>query len=343
MRFHDRYDLIAYKGGGAFGEVWLATDTNTGREIALKLLDPAYTTPDDAWREATTLTGLRSKYIAQVHGAALDEFGIPYIDMQYLPRGSVAKALPTLGTAEATAVRWGLRTARGLHLCHESGVLHRDVKPDNLLLSATGDVLLGDFGVAAKMATDGTADPHGDCDIRAPETFTTRCSVQSDVYSLGVTLYAMITGQLPHTLAGNGHDISALEHAVSQGVPDPRDEAPHITLGLARVISTATAVNPADRFATANDLDSALSKLATPSRVITRVSPCATSGRCWDAVHPAAAKGKSIHVCASPAAAAHRTRIETRYRGGNRITAHCDEVTNSKATTRLKAVFRALL
>ena len=344
VQFDHRYNLIEYKGGGGYGEVWLAADTTTGRQVALKLLDPNHTTPDDAWREATTLTTLRSKYIAQVHGATLSEVGIPYIDMQYLPNGSIGDALPNHGVAEATAVRWGLRAARGLHLCHESRILHRDVKPDNLLVSATGDVLLSDFGVAAKMAADGTASPHGDPDIRAPETFTgQKLTVQSDVYSLGVTLFAMVTGHLPHTLAGHGGDGGALVTAVLAGIPDPRNPSPHLTLGMARVIATATALDPADRYASANDLDNALSKLKTPHRTIARTTPCDPNGRCWNATPAGKIMKKPIHICARPAPTTPHVQIETRHQGGNRIAAHCDEVTLAKATARLKAVFRALL
>lgn len=338
--FADQYELIELRGSGHFGEVWRARDTLTGREVALKLIDPDQTLPDDAWREATQLTSLQSRYTTVVHGARLSEVGIPYIDMEYISGSSVADALPAFGVAETVARDWALRAARGLHLCHERRLLHRDVKPDNLLLSSVGHVLLGDFGVAATMDENNTADAHGDVDIRAPEVFEGRCSVQSDVYSLGVTLYAMVTGRLPHRLADHEWDISAMHTSVAAGVPEPRTAAPHLSLQMASIIVRATAVEVNDRFESAHELDVALSRLKTQSSAIQRVEPCTPSGRCWD-VTPMNTNKKPIHVCVSPAG--KRALITTRHAGGKKIHRHCGESPASKVDARLRSIFRKLL
>ncbi|MDQ1740671.1 MAG: hypothetical protein QOE53_2323, partial [Pseudonocardiales bacterium] len=162
------------------------------------------------------------------------------------------------------------------------------------------------------------------------------------VYSLGVTLFAMVTGRLPNALADHNGDMTSLETAVLTGVPDTRDIAPQLTLGMARVIATATAVNIADRYASAHQLDAALSKLRTPRRTIVPTTPCDPGGRCWDVTSAGKTKKQPIHVCSRPASAT-RVQIETRYQGGNRLAGHCAEVTTGRAVNRLKAVFRGLL
>lgn len=346
LRFDDQYDLVAYLGGGQFGEVWKALDTTTGRTVALKLIDPSQTTPDDAWREATHLTSLtsgnspNSTFLVAVHGARMSRLGVPYIDMALVDGSAGALARP-FGVDETTAIRWVQRVARGLHLCHERRLLHRDVKPDNILLSQTGEALLGDFGVAAVMADDKTAAAHGDVHILAPEVFNGRCSVQSDVYSLGVSLFALVTGDYPRRFADHGGDWGAFASAVQTGVPAVRDIAPHLTVGVAGLIREATAIDPTNRFCTAAAFDSALASLNPPRRVIRRIAPCGGAWRCWVADPNPFESLRPVHVCVAQTSEG-KFEIETRRIGGQRMTALCGVVTPGQLNTRLRAVFRSL-
>lgn len=346
LRFDGRYDLIAYLGGGAFGEVWEAQDSTTGRRVALKLIDPSRTSADDAWREATLLTSLASPngpntaFLVGVHGAAMSTLGVPYIDMVLLD-GSVQARASGHGVDEAMAARWIQRVARGLHLCHERGLLHRDVKPDNILLSRQGDALLGDFGAAAIMAADATAAEHGDAQVRAPEVFGGRCTVQSDVYSLGVSLYFLVAGRYPHRLSDFRGDAGAFVTAVKAGLPDVRDAAPHLSLGLTRIIRAATAMDLSQRYPSAAALDLALAGLAPLRRVIREVTPCAGAERCWDASPSPRQALLPVHVCTTPAVRGG-IQIDTRHRGGQRIREHCAVVKRRDEAARLRRVFRSL-
>lgn len=321
-------------------------DSTTGRNVALKLIDPSRTSLDAAWREATYLTSLASpngpniRFLASVHGAAESDLGVPYIDMVLLA-GSVAKKTPPLGVDESLAVEWIQRVSRGLHLCHERRLLHRDVKPDNILLSQTGDALLGDFGVTAVMAADGTAESHGDPDILAPEAFGGRCSVQTDVYSLGVSLYYLVTGGYPFRLSDYAFDFTQFEAVVKMGVPDVREFAPHLSLGIAKVIRIATERDLAQRYQSAEAMDAALASLTSLRRVIREVAPCTADGRCWDAEPQGRLSTRPVHVCATPITD-KSFEIETRHVGGNRITAHCVEVKRGQLVPRLRSVFRDL-
>ena len=266
--FAGRYLIEARLGDGAYGEVWRAKDQHRDQVVALKILSS--TQPDDAWQEARRLTALESPNILRVSNAdvAID---VPYIASVLATRGTAADEMKPLGMAPARAVSVIRGTLRGLQLCHDRQILHRDVKPANIFIGATGDVQLGDFGCAALMAQDGSGTPHGDPDIRAPEVLKGGlCTRTSDVYSAGVSLYALLTGSLPFSLAALG-DFKALRDAASAGMPDVRDVAPHVSLGLAKVVRKATQPKPADRYGTAAEFNAALGRHAAADADISRL------------------------------------------------------------------------
>jgi serine/threonine protein kinase len=338
--FHDRYRPIRKLGGGAFGEVWQAEDTNTGRIVALKLIDKTHTTPDMAWQEATRLTSLESPHLVRVYGAAL-AIDVPYIDMALAPGGSTAEASDPYGVDQATAIRWAQQVAHGLQLCHTRQIVHRDIKPDNVLLSATGGALLGDFGAAAIMRSDGTTDEHGDVEIRAPEAFGGSCTAVGDVYSLGATLYYFLSGQFPHSWPDHGGDMTAFEQAVRCGAPDIRNTAPQVSRTLSAVLKRALALDPRQRYQSASEFGEALSRVGARGRHVRRVPPHHPSGRCWDA-SPAKGKGATVHVCVNPATGSSpstQIAIDVQRVGSTRIRQHCQTTTAKQAPIRLRAVF----
>lgn len=345
--FHDRYALLERLGRGEFGEVWKAEDTNTGRVVALKMLRTAGGTPDEAWQEATHLTSLESPCLVRVYGAAL-AVDVPYIDTEYLPGGDTADACAPVGVPPSTAVRWTRQVAQGLNLCHDRRILHRDVKPGNVLLDANGDARLGDFGVSAIMDTASTAAPHGDRQILAPEViWGDRCSRNSDVYSLGITLYAYLTGRLPHRfedhrLDDGSRDLRSFLLAAVAGPAPVRDVAPHVGTALGRIVAKATAVDPAARYESAADLDQALAALPSAKRDICEVPPHPHAERCWDA---AATKGPAtaVHVCLAARADGSTYDIVTRHSPSDRrITRYCTSTPRGRLGPALRRTFDAL-
>lgn len=339
--FDGRYELLRLLGQGNFGEVWAARDNNTGREVALKLLDGSQTAPDDAWQEATRLTSLESPFLVRVYGAAL-AIDVPYLDMELMPGGSAAKRAAPHGVAPHLAVGWTRQVLQGLHLCHQRWLLHRDVKPDNVLLDGHGGARLGDFGVAAVRAADGTAGVHGDAQIQAPELFAgSSCSVASDIYSVGLTLHALLTGRLPHVWE-DYPDKTEFFDAAAAGPPDIRDVAPHVPLDLAKVIRKATCLDPADRYDSAADMDRALGRCSRPLRDVIEVPPHSGAARCWAATPSRTSGPTAAHVCAVQKASG-TYEVETRYvPSGNRITAGCGRATPRKLPVLLRAVFAGL-
>ena len=238
--FDKRYRLLALIGGGGFGEVWRAFDTHRNYEVALKLIrsrDRGAT-----WHEASLLTALRSEHILEVNNAdvAVD---VPYLDTALADCSLDARCEPH-GTEPGQAVDWMRRALRGLDLCHRRGLLHRDVKPQNVFLTSAGVAKLGDFGAAALMDAAGTAAPGGDLRIRAPELLEGgRASISSDVYSAACTLYALVTGQLP--FAGITQQADLVDAIVQANYPGVRDLAPHVSQALAEKIRTGMSTEEA--------------------------------------------------------------------------------------------------
>jgi serine/threonine protein kinase len=131
-----------------------------------------------------------------VNNADVD-IDVPYLDTA-LARCSLDAEMTPYGIEPTRAVDYLRRALRGLELCHRSRLIHRDIKPGNLFLSIGGDAVLGDFGIAAMMDSNGLAEPGGDMRIRAPELHAdSRSTSRTDAYSMAVTLYALLAGRMP--------------------------------------------------------------------------------------------------------------------------------------------------
>lgn len=203
----DRWRLIERLGAGATGEVWLAFDEHLERQVAIKRLDPERSAVDPAARErmrreATAIAHLRHRNIVIVFDMIVID-GVPLIIMEYVPGLSLARRLqrePVLSMS--TAARIGADIAAGLSAAHSSGVVHRDVKPANVMIDDTDGVAkLCDFGIA-KVRGDAALTQSGmiigTALFMAPEVaYGKPASAGSDVWSLGATLFRCLEGRAP--------------------------------------------------------------------------------------------------------------------------------------------------
>ncbi len=206
----DRFDVIGELGRGGMGAVYKAEDRKLGRTVALKCLHAETAENRKAierfWREAKVVASLSHFNIVQVFDIIEDGTKL-WIVMEYLPGGSLQDALDRDGALDAEQVREiGVQLAGALSAAHEKGIFHRDVKPANILLTATGTPKLGDFGLArenetrAQMTIAGAR--MGTPYYAAPEQMVSGSNVdaRSDIYALGATLYALATGEAPRSI-----------------------------------------------------------------------------------------------------------------------------------------------
>jgi eukaryotic-like serine/threonine-protein kinase len=329
--FDDQYELLDDLGSGKFGEVWKALDLRLSRIVALKLLKDS--DEDAAWQEGQRLTELKSPHILPIYNAGL-AIDVPYLVTEYAAKGTLADLISPAGISPRRAVEITRAVLRGLELAHQRRVLHRDVKPGNIFLRANGDAQLGDFGLAAIMAADGSAKGHGDLDIRAPEVLKGgRLTATSDVYSAGVTMWAMLVGGLPFQFDPTT-GFASHKAAVAAGVPDIRDASPCVPLTLAKVVRKACAVKPKERYATVADFDNALSRLKVLSADAVPVPAHSGHRNCWE-IHRRS--DGHIHTVCVEVSAAGDIEIVTRHR------ASCLRVSDLCRTVRTETAVRIAL
>ncbi|WP_433626476.1 serine/threonine-protein kinase [Nocardia sp. CA-120079] len=197
------YHLERLVGRGGMGEVWLARD-RTGRIVALKVLSAAYSA-DPGYRrrferEARLGAQVRNAHVVPIHAFG-EVDGHLFLEMDYIPGIDLATRLRSGALVPARAVEVIAQAAEGLDAAHAAGLVHRDVKPGNILEDTSGFVYLIDFGIAR--AADGSALTAtglvvGTLGYMAPERFTGTADVRSDVYSLACVLYETLTGKLPY-------------------------------------------------------------------------------------------------------------------------------------------------
>lgn len=336
----NRYEVQQFLGAGQFGEVYAVLDRHQGQAVALKLLDPTQTGPWP-WHEATRLTALRSDYILPVWNADVVA-GVPFVVTDIASGGTlddVAVQVPL--PLPRDAVRYIRHASRGASRAHDDGILHRDLKLENLFLDDHNRVLVGDFGLAHPLDAAGHAPPAGTPATSAPEVLAGGpTTVQSEIYSLGACLYRLVTGFYPY-VDRHPADLSAFVNFVAAGPPTPvRDLAPHISLGLGARIDKAMARDSNHRYTSASDLDAALGHLPAPARHWHRIPSEPGHLRCWNSLGGAT----PVRVCTIAQSGTIRVTIEAaRITSGYRILDCCrSDVTRVALPGALRATFQRL-
>ncbi len=249
-----RYRLEARIGSGGMSTVYRAFDETLERQVAIKLMNREVTSDSDQLerfrREARAVAQLSHPHIVGVIDAGEDE-GRPYIVFEYVEGETLKERIRRNGRlALAEAVAYGIEIARALGAAHARHIVHRDVKPQNVLIDDEGSAKVTDFGIARTLDEEGlTADGRvlGTTDYVSPEQALGQdVTGQSDLYSLGIVLYEMVTGEVP--FKGENQVAVAMKH-VREEVPDVQVRRPEVSSALAAVIDTATAKHREDRYA----------------------------------------------------------------------------------------------
>jgi serine/threonine-protein kinase len=256
----DRYDVVRPLGSGGMGEVYLARDRLLGRDVALKVLRRQYAGDDEFAerfkREAMSAASLSHPNIVQVYDRGKTEEGASYIAMEYVPGGTLKERIFREGPLEAAdAAGLGVQVAEALGAAHDRGMVHRDIKPQNVLLTARGGAKVADFGIAragSSATISRTGSVMGTAGYMSPEqALGEPATPKSDLYSLGVVLYEALTGELPYT-ADNPIAVS-MKH-VNEPLRPPVELNPRIPRGMNAIVTKLLAKDPEDRYADADEL-----------------------------------------------------------------------------------------
>ncbi len=249
-----RYRLEARIGSGGMSTVYRAFDETLERQVAVKLMNREIASDSDQLerfrREARAVAQLSHPHIVGVIDAGEDD-GRPYIVLEYVEGETLKERIRRQGRLPVTeAVAYAIEIARALGAAHARHIVHRDVKPQNVLIDQEGSAKVADFGIARTLEEDGlTADGRvlGTTDYVSPEqALGQHVSGQSDLYSLGVVLYEMLTGEVP--FKGESQVAVAMKH-VREQIPDVQTQRPEISAALAATIETATAKHQDARYA----------------------------------------------------------------------------------------------
>ena len=255
-----RYALTGRIAAGGMGEVWAATDTVLGRSVAVKLLSPALSEQGDFLErfraEARNCAALHHPNITTVFDYGEDD-GSAFLVMELVPGQPLSQLIADSAPLSAqTTAAILIHAATALEAAHRSGVVHRDVKPANILITPDGTAKLTDFGISRLIDTaplTRTGQVLGTAQYLSPEqAMGQSATASSDIYALGVVGHEMLTGQVPFD-AGSAVG-TALAH-INQPPPPLPDTVP---AGIRDVILAALAKEPADRPATAASMADAL-------------------------------------------------------------------------------------
>ena len=256
----NRYALSGLLGGGGMGKVYLACDRVLDRDVALKVLREQYAEDEEFverfGREAKAAASLNHPHIVSVYDRGRTEDGTYYIAMEHVPGGTLKDRILKGGPLDpAEAARVGAQVAEALGVAHGTGVVHRDVKPHNVLLTASGDAKVADFGIARAASEASLSDGSfvlGTAKYMSPEqAMGDRVGPESDLYSLGVVLYEMLTGEVPFE-ADSSVGV-AMKHVTEPPRP-PKEANPGIPEALNGVVLRLLQKRVEDRYPGAAEL-----------------------------------------------------------------------------------------
>jgi beta-lactam-binding protein with PASTA domain/predicted Ser/Thr protein kinase len=256
--FDKRYEIIRRLGSGGMADVFLARDTHLGRQVAIKILYKRYTDDEEFVarfrREAEAAAGLNHPHIVSVYDRG-ESNGNYYIAMEYLEGRSLKEVIAEHGRLEpAQAIDIAEQILEALQFAHENNVIHRDIKPHNIIINGRGRVKVTDFGIAragsATRMTE-TGSIIGTAQYLSPEQARgTAVEQGSDLYSVGVVLYEMLTGKVP--FEGENPVAIALKHLGDEPVP-PKYRVPELPDNLNSVVLKSLAKDPARRYKSADE------------------------------------------------------------------------------------------
>ena len=345
-----RYRLDAQVGIGGMSTVYRAFDTVLERQVAIKLMHREIAGDSDQLerfrREARAVAQLNHPHIVGVIDAGEEgdpDHPTPYIVFEYVEGETLKQRIrrnTRLSIAESIA--YAIEIARALGAAHERQIVHRDVKPQNVLIDEEGAAKVTDFGIARTLHQEGlTADGRvlGTTDYVSPEQALGRpVNGQTDVYSLGIVLFEMLTGDVP--FQGENQIAVAMKH-VREDLPDVQMRRPEVSAALAAVLDRATAKELDRRYPDAQAMIADLEDvLATESSRTGHVTGEATTVL----RQPARVRAQACaaaHAHLAQGGAGHPARARARLRGGARLPEHARRARDRQARERRPAGARA--
>src|SRR6059058_2924637 len=279
--FDRRYVIRRKLGSGGMADVYLAEDQELGRRVALKLLDERHASDEQFVerfrREAQSAAGLNHPNIVSIFDRGRAE-GTYYIAMEYLDGRTLKELLVRNGpTPIPIAIDYARQILGALSFAHKNGIVHRDIKPHNVVVGPDGRLKVTDFGIARSGASQMTevGSIIGTAQYLSPEQARgSPVDQTSDLYSVGVVLYELLTGQVPFT--GETPLEIAMKH-LSEVPKPPSELRPEVPHDLDLVVLRALAKDPADRYPTAEQMDADLERVLKGMPVGSETAEAATA------------------------------------------------------------------
>lgn len=272
------YQIIEEIGAGGMATVYKAYDPRTDRHVAIKVLPDHYSGNvsfrERFQREARAIARLEHVHILPIFGYGEEERRA-YLVMRYMPTGTLVDVLQEGPMPLEEASRLLTQMASALDTAHEQGVIHRDVKPSNILLDKQGNIYLSDFGIAKLMEDSQHLTGSGIIGTppyMSPEQCAGSKSLTgaSDQYALAVIVYRMVTGMLPYD---GETPVAVIMKHINSPLPDPRDYRPDLSEEAAQVIQRALAKNPEERFTTCSEFAGAFARVLSGATVVSVLAP----------------------------------------------------------------------
>lgn len=279
----DRYEIVSKIGAGGMSDVYKAKDHVLGRFVAIKVLRTEFS-EDRTFvakfrTEAQSAAGLEHPNIVNIYDVGSEE-GLYFIVMEYVEGITLKTYIEKKGQLSfKESVSIAIQVARGIEAAHNKQITHRDIKPQNIIISTEGKVKVTDFGIARAASSNTiSSDVMGSVHYSSPEQARNGfVDGRSDIYSLGIVMYEMVTGRVPFD--GDTTVAVAIQHLQEEITP-PSTYAPNLPISLEKIILKCTQKNPDRRYQTIEDLLADLRKsLVKPNEDFVVIAPLVDNGK----------------------------------------------------------------